>query len=288
MPPVLSVKNLTKRYGEFVVDLSFDVHEREVLAFLGPNGAGKSTMILSLLNAVRRDAGDIRIFDLPLDQNEVPIKQSIGMVFDEPRLFRDLTTRECLDLFAPLYPTWDRTYVDHLLVEFDIDVNKRIKHLSKGMRVKVGLALALAPKPKLLILDEPTSGLDPGMRRLFVEKVREAQEAFAPAILLTSHILKDVEDLADRVAFLYNGRIKTVLARADLDALTFFAGSSPTEIDIPALYSHSRRQSGGHRFSLVSAEPADAVAAALSERDAVVSERRPASLDDLYDLIVRE
>jgi len=220
----LEVHELEKRYSGFDLTASFSIQEGETLALIGPNGAGKTTIIYTLLNIIRRDGGQVQFFGLDLDRHEVEIKRHLGVFFEEPHLFDDLRVKHILDFFGSFYPTWDRQYTLRLLEEFEIDPDKRFKKLSKGMRAKVALTVAFAPKPKMLILDEPTSGLDPKMRRLFVEKVREAREEFSSAILLTSHIMRDVEDLADRIAFIEGGRIKLLQSREALKGWRIIEG----------------------------------------------------------------
>ena len=215
--PIVKVENVIKSYGQFRLNVSFEIFPGQTLALIGPNASGKTSLIYSLLNIVRRDSGRIQIFGSDLDKNEVAIKSRTGVVFESPRLFDSLLVRDLLTLYRSLYTTWDQDYAQSLLDDLEVETNKRCKQLSKGTRTKIALILALASKPQFLILDEPTAGLDPQMRRLFVQQIRSARVSFSPAILLTSHIMKDIEDLADQVAFINNGQIKLISSLAELD-----------------------------------------------------------------------
>ena len=203
----LRVDNLTKCYPGFQVNVSFSIAAGQTMALVGPNGSGKTTIIYALLNIVRRDQGEVSFFGQDLNQHESAIKKRIGIALDESSMFEDLTADNLLSFHGSFYPTWDSQYASRMMKDLAVEPHKRYKDLSRGTKKKLALIVALAPKPDLLILDEPSSGLDPGMRRLFVNLIREARSHFSPAILLTSHLLKDIEELANQVAFLQNGEI---------------------------------------------------------------------------------
>lgn len=213
---VLEVEGLEKRYKNFSLRVSFHLAPGEVLGVVGPNGAGKATMIHCLLRLVRPDGGRVRFFGLDLDQHEMAIKQRVGFFLEEAPLFRQMRASDVLKFFASFYPSWDWNLAEKMLQQFELDVTKEVSELSKGMRAKLSLVTALSHQPEFAILDEPTAGLDPGMRREFVQLVRTVLRDFSPAILLTSHIMADVEDLADRVAFLQEGKISLMESKSRL------------------------------------------------------------------------
>lgn len=282
----LEVHELRKRYRGFQLSVSFSIAEDETLAFVGPNGAGKTTLIYTLLNIVRRDEGRVRFFDLDLDRREVEIRQQLGVVFEHPHLFDELRVRRILEFWSSFYSTWDQRYALRLLEEFAVDPDKRFKKLSKGMRTKVALTLALAVKPRLLILDEPTAGLDPKMRRLFVEKIREARERFSPAVLLTSHIMRDVEDLADRIAFLEKGRIKLLESRRALETWRVVEGMCDGDFSIEAIGLKLRRAGQAKRFVLLTDRCDESLIDELRERGATVIGVFTPDLEEIYDWII--
>jgi len=286
MVKALEVNNLKKRYKGFDLAVSFSIEEGETLAFVGPNGAGKTTIIYTLLNIVRRDGGQVRFFGLDLDQHEVEIKQHLGVFFEEPRLFDELRVKHVLEFCESFYPTWDRQYAFRLLEEFAVDPTKRFKELSKGVRAKVALAVAFAPKPRMLILDEPTSGLDPKMRRTLVEKVREARELFSPAILLTSHIMKDVEDLADRVAFLEGGRIKLSQSRGALESWRIIEGTCEGSLSVEAVRFKLDRGASSSRFKMLTDHYEEKLLNELRARGATVTGVFIPDLEEIYNWVI--
>jgi len=213
---VLEVEGLEKRYKSFSLRVSFHLSPGEVLGVVGPNGAGKTTLIHCLLGIVKPDGGRVRFFGLDPDRHEVAIKQRVGFFLEDAPLFRQMRASDVLRFFASFYPRWDWSLAERMLQQFELEVTKKVSELSKGMRAKLGLVTAFSHRPELVILDEPTAGLDPGMRREFVQLVRTMLRDFGPAILLTSHIMADVEDLADRVAFLQEGEISLIESKTRL------------------------------------------------------------------------
>ncbi len=212
----LEVEGLEKHYKNFSLRVSFHLAPGEVLGVVGPNGAGKTTLIYCLLGIVKPDGGRVRFFGLEWDSHQIEIKRRVGFFLEEAPLFRQMRASDMLKFFASFYPSWDWDLAQRLIRRFELDVTKTVSKLSKGMRAKLGLVTAFSHRPQLVILDEPTAGLDPGMRREFVHVVRRMREEFNPAVLLTSHIMADVEDLADRVAFLQEGKISLIESKTRL------------------------------------------------------------------------
>lgn len=213
---VLEVEELEKRYRDFSLRVSFRLASGEVLGVVGPNGAGKTTLIHCVLGIVKRDRGRVRFFGLDVDQHEVEIKQRVGFFLEEAPLFRRMRASDVLKFFASFYPRWDWGLANKMIQQFELEVSKKVGELSKGMRAKLGLVTAFSHRPELVILDEPTAGLDPGMRRELVQIVRELRRDFHLTILLTSHIMADIEDLADRIAFLREGEVALIESKTQL------------------------------------------------------------------------
>ncbi|GBC83320.1 ABC transporter ATP-binding protein YtrB [bacterium HR10] len=283
---VLEVEGLEKRYRRFHLNVSFSMEVGETLAFIGPNGAGKTTLMYTLLNIVRRDGGRVRFFGLDLDRHEVEIKRRVGFLFEEPRLFKTLRVRHLLEVFKTFYPSWDQSYALRLLGECGLDPEKRFHKLSKGMRTQVAVIIALAPRPRLLIFDEPTAGLDPKMRRWLKEKIREAREEFGPALLLTSHIMRDVEDLADRIAFLDNGRIALLRHREELAKWRIIEGTCDGSLTVGAVKFRFVREGETHRFRLLVERDDDRLREDLRRCGAKITNVFAPDLEELYDWII--
>jgi ABC-2 type transport system ATP-binding protein len=207
-PDVISVSQLVKRFGRVVAldGLDLEVGRGEVHGFLGPNGAGKTTTLRVLLGLLRADAGTVRLLGGDPWHDAVALHRRLAFVPGDVELWPNLTGGEAIDLFARLRGGLDRQRRDALCERFDLDPTKKGRTYSKGNRQKVALISALASDVELLLLDEPTAGLDPLMEAVFQDCIREAKAAGA-TVLLSSHILAQVEVLADRISIIRQGRI---------------------------------------------------------------------------------
>jgi ABC-2 type transport system ATP-binding protein len=186
--------------------LELDVADGEVHGFLGPNGAGKTTTIRVLLGLLRADAGDVRLLDGDPWRDAVALHRRLAYVPGDVTLWPTLTGGEVIDLLGRLGGGLDPRRRDQLLERFDLDPRKKSRDYSKGNRQKVGLVAALASRVELLLLDEPTSGLDPLMEETFRQVVTEETRGEGRTVLLSSHILSEVEALCDRVSIIRQGR----------------------------------------------------------------------------------
>ena len=208
MSNILQVQNLSKSYGTFALkDVSFEISEGYIMGFIGPNGAGKTTTIKSILNMVGFSSGEINVFGLDNRGNAEKINEQIGVVMDSPFYVDDWTAKEVEGAVSPFYSRWSGDRYAPLLKKFDIDKKKKIKELSRGMRVKLMLAVALSHDAKLLILDEPTSGLDPVARDELCDLLGEFVEDESRSVLFSTHITSDLEKIADFITFILNGEI---------------------------------------------------------------------------------
>ena len=206
--PVIVTEGLTRRFGRRrgINDVTVAVDRGEVFGFLGPNGAGKSTTIRLLLGLYRPTAGRAAVFGLDPCGHSVQVHRRVGYLPGELVLFPRLTGRQLLDRFAGIRGPIDNRYRDELIDRFGVELDRQVRTLSKGNVQKIGLLLAFAHRPELLILDEPTSGLDPLLQdefaRLVSETAREGRTVF-----LSSHDLDEVQRLVDRLAIIKDGRI---------------------------------------------------------------------------------
>ncbi|MDW4397061.1 ABC transporter [Staphylococcus saprophyticus] len=236
MEEVVKINNLQKKFGNFKAldNVSFTVNKGEVLGFIGPNGAGKSTTLRILLGAIKRDAGDVEIFDKDVWKESLKIHKRISYVPGDIALWGNLTGGEIIDLFMKLHGNGDTEKRDDLIKRFELDPKKKAKGYSKGNRQKVGLIAALSVDSDLYIFDEPTSGLDPLMEVVFQEEV-EIIKNNGKSILLSSHILSEVERLADRVAIIRQGEIVESGTLNELRHLTRSTIMIETETDVANL-----------------------------------------------------
>jgi ABC-2 type transport system ATP-binding protein len=207
---VLQTHDLSLSYGRLrAVDrLNIRVDQGEIYGFLGRNGAGKTTTIRMLMGVIRPDAGRIELLGFRGKRIGIKQKRRIGYVSQEQHFYPWMTCRVLGDFVSGFYPTWDRAEFDRLLSVLDVPPNRRVSHLSGGMRVKLALALALAHHPPILILDEPTSGLDPVARREFLEIVRRQARKHQRTTFFSSHLVDEVERVADRVGIVHHGRLQ--------------------------------------------------------------------------------
>lgn len=217
---VIETAELTRRFGKITaVDrLSLQVPQGSVFAFLGPNGAGKTTTIKMLMNLIGAHSGSARI--LGQDSKKLGPRQfqRIGYVSENQELPLWMTVKAFLDYCKPLYPTWDDRFCEKLLADFELPLNRKIKHLSRGMKAKTAMLSSLAYRPELLVLDEPFTGLDPLVRDEFITAVKELIKSEKWTIFISSHDLPEVEQLADRVGIIDKGKLRLVENTADLRA----------------------------------------------------------------------
>ena len=230
MDKLVEVKGLQKNFGQFqaLKDVSFEVNAGEVLGYIGPNGAGKSTTIRILLGIIRATQGKVQIFGKDVWQDSIEIHKKIAYVPGDVYLWPNLSGGETIDLFLKLHGAINQEKRDQLIKKFDLNPKKKVRSYSKGNRQKIALIAALATEAELYIFDEPTSGLDPLMEAVFQEEVKGLKAA-GKAIILSSHILSEVEKLADRVAVIRKGEIVETGTLNDLRHLTRYQYKVETE-----------------------------------------------------------
>ncbi len=205
---ILEVKDLKKSYKEFTLNnLSFKLEKGYIMGFIGPNGAGKSTTIKLIMNLINRDGGEISVFGLDNIKDERCIKQRIGFVYDENHFYDELSITEMKGIIAPFYKGWSDKDFERYLKDFDLPPRKKIKELSKGMKTKFSLAVALSHDADFIIMDEPTSGLDPVFRSEILDILASFIQDEKKAVLFSTHITTDLEKIADYITFINNGEL---------------------------------------------------------------------------------
>ena len=207
--PAIQIDGLAKRFGrERVLDaLSLRVEQGQTFGFLGVNGAGKTTTIRALLGLLKPDAGQVRVLGMDPLRESMAVRRRVGYLAEDQRMFGWMTVRQIMSFIAPFYPTWNDALAKRLADQFELPVRTRVKHLSKGQNVRLGLLLALAHEPELVILDDPTLGLDPIMRKQVLRDVVSHLQGAGRTVFFSSHLLYEIEPVADMVAILHHGRI---------------------------------------------------------------------------------
>jgi len=208
MDKVLEVKALKKEYKGFVLDeVSFCVEPKSVVGFIGTNGSGKSTTIKSILGLINSKSDLINYFGLPFKSNEKIIKKRLGIVLDDGCFYETLTINQMKNVIAPAYDNWEENVFNELLFRFGLNSKQKLSTLSKGMKMKFSIALALAHHAELIIMDEPTSGLDPLTRNELVLLLQQIVKKENCSIFFSTHIISDLEKVADKIIFIDKGKI---------------------------------------------------------------------------------
>jgi ABC-2 type transport system ATP-binding protein len=217
MENILELQSVQKRYKGFVLDgISLSFPQGYILGLIGPNGAGKTTTIKILMNMVKRDGGDVRVFGLDPKKNAKQIKNKVGYLGEEQHFYGNKTVAWTGNFVSAFYDNWDTNTFQSLLTSFQISRTKKTRELSKGMKVRFSLVLALSHHPELLILDEPTAGLDPVIRREVLELLRKKSKNEGKSVIISSHITDDIMRTADLVAFLVEGKIALTSEKDEL------------------------------------------------------------------------
>lgn len=285
-PSAIVIEHFTKRYGSrtAVDDLSLDVPAGSVLGFLGQNGAGKTTTIRALLDLIRPDAGRLAVLGMDSRLDAVALRRRVGYLPEEPAYYSWMTVDEILRFNAAFFPKWDRDLERRLVSDFGLPRDRRIRELSRGMKAKVGLVLALGSRPEILILDDPTSGLDAVVRREFLEAMIANVHAEGGTVFFSTHLLHEMERVADQVAVLHQGKLRL---RSSLEALkaefkkirVVYPEGVPESFPIPRLL---RTERNGHH-ALLTVERCDPGASAeLIKSGASSVEILDLSLEEIF------
>ena len=208
MTNAIEIRGLCKSFGDFALDhIDLTLPGGSIMGLIGENGAGKTTTIKCILNLIRRDAGEISIWDRDNLREERAAKAGVGVVLDECFFHDSLRPRDLDRVLGPVFPDWDRGLYGDYLDKFRLPANKLIREFSRGMKMKLSLAAALAHRPRLLILDEATAGLDPVVRDEILDEFLAFIQDEEHAILISSHITSDLEKAADYITYLHQGKV---------------------------------------------------------------------------------
>lgn len=208
MENILQVEDLTKNYSDFKLDnVSFAIPKGSIMGLVGENGAGKSSTINAILNLIKVDGGSVTLLGKRNEEIDKATREQIGVVFDGSNLPGSLTPQKINKVLSNIYTSWDENLYFSYLKNMQLPKGKKIKKFSKGMKVKLSIAVVLAHRPKLLILDEATSGLDPIVREEILDMFLDFVQDEEHGILASSHITSDFEKVADYITFIHNGNV---------------------------------------------------------------------------------
>jgi len=284
---VITIEGVCKRFGRNTVlhGLNLCIPRGQTFAFLGRNGAGKTTTIRMLLGLLKPDAGQIRVLGLNPARDAMEIRRRVGYLAEDQAMFGWMRVEQIIRFMAPFYPTWDKDLANRYLQQFELPRRTRVKHLSKGQTVRLSLLLALAHQPELVILDDPTLGLDPIMRKEFIRDVIDHLQGSGVSVFFSSHLLYEVEPVADAVAILDRGRIvraaETEQLRAEVKRLIVTTEEYKSLGEVPGLLDVKH---GGKKVALV-VEAAEA-AMQVMERAGLKPEVVDLNLDEIFEAYV--
>lgn len=217
MKNILEIKNLSKKYDGFELkNINIELPKGTIMGFIGENGAGKSTTIKAILNVIKRDSGQIKLFGLDNIEEEKYIKENIGVVLDDSFLSEYLNPIDINKIMKNIYSSWDEKLYFKYIDSFKLPKEKKTKDYSSGTKMKLKIAVALSHHPRLLILDEPTSGLDPVARNEILDIFQDFIQDEEHGIFVSSHITTDLEHIADYITFINNGEIIFTETRDEL------------------------------------------------------------------------
>jgi len=283
---IIHVSELTRQFGATTAldSVCLAMPRGAVYGLVGPNGAGKTTLIKHLLGLLRAESGWVRVFGLDPVADPVGVLSRIGYLSEERDLPGWMRVDELIRYSRAFYSAWDDAYAEELRQAFALDATTKTRHLSKGQKARVGLLIALAHRPELLVLDEPSSGLDPLVRRDILGAIMRTIADEGRTVLFSSHLLEEVEQVADHVTMISRGAIAL---SAPLDAIkrshrcvtVRFAESRPQP---PTLAGVLRWDGGGREWTAVYRDGPGELRAAVAEWGArIVTERVP-SLDEIF------
>ncbi|MDX1926059.1 MAG: ABC transporter ATP-binding protein [Pirellulaceae bacterium] len=217
-PPVVQIDKLTRRFDTKLAlnDLTLTIPRGGVFGLIGGNGAGKTTLLRHILGMLKAQSGSVRVFGLDPVENPVGVLGRIGYLSEDRNLPNWMRVRDLMRYTQAFYPGWDEKYAEELRDAFDLDPQAKVKSLSRGQRARAGLLIALAYRPDLLVLDEPSSGLDPVVRRDILGAIIRTIGEEGRTVLFSSHLLDEVERVADRVAIIHQG---TIMLTASMDEI---------------------------------------------------------------------
>ncbi len=242
----IEIKGLEKTLRKFHLGpIDLEIPTGYIVGFIGENGAGKTTTIKTILGLLKKEAGSIKIFDKDFDQHRKEILEDIGFVFDELNFPERIKIKSINKIMQGIYSKWDAKLFEKYCKDFGLDESKKIKNLSRGMKMKLSVAIALSHDAKLLLLDEATAGLDPVVREEILDMLMDYIQDGTRTVILSSHILSDLEKIADYIAFIHKGQLEFFEEKDKLtDEFVIISCSDETKslIGMPAIVAERKQK----------------------------------------------
>lgn len=284
--PIIEIRDLKRSFGQKIAldGVSLSIPTGGVFGLIGGNGAGKTTLLKHTLGLLAAQTGSVRVFGLDPVADPVGTLGRIGYLSENRDLPDWMRIHQLISYSQAFYPNWDPDYAESLRDLFELDPNAVVKSLSRGQRARAGLLVALAHRPDLLILDEPSSGLDPVVRRDILGAIIRTIADEGRTVLFSSHLLDEVERVADRIAILHGGRIQ-LNARmdqvlSDHRRVQVRLASAVQQFPLEGIWIQS--QGSGQDWSLVAGGEVDAIRATVSRLGAEILAIEPMNLDDIF------
>lgn len=250
MKNAIEFKNVTKNYTDFALDdVSFTVPKGYITGLIGENGAGKTTLLKMMMQLTGMNRGEIIINNQPLVRRDKKILDDIYIIFDEAYLNEAITPKDYQPIYSHIYSKWNQMKYFELLNQFNLPLEKKIADFSKGMKVKLNFALAFASNPSILLLDEATSGLDPFIREEILDLLLDYIQDETKTVLLSTHIISDLDKIADKIIFIQNGQVKFEQMKDNIDenyGLALLSDDELKNFELDAL-TYYRKSTFGHR-----------------------------------------
>ncbi len=281
---MIELKAVTKRFGKATAldALDLTVPQGAVYALIGPNGAGKTTAIRHVTGMLRPDAGEVLLSGEPIFEN-VPVKERIYCIPDEPWYFPMATTRDMMEFTGRMYPRFDALRYKRLRDAFVLDENRPLRRLSRGQKKQAAFWLALSARPEVLVLDEPVDGLDPVMRRQVWSLIMEDVAEDEMTVLVSSHNLRELEDVCDHVGILQKGRCLLEKSVAELQGSTVkVVLALPEGAALPEGLPILHRSEAGRLQTLILRGTEAEAAALLRPAGPVFLETQPLTLEEIF------
>ncbi len=286
MSSLISVKGLSRHFGSLPVldGVDLEIPAGRVFGLVGENGSGKTTLIRHCLGLLRAQAGEVRVFGRDPVEDPAEVLGRIGFLSEDRDLPDWMTVREILRFQAPFYSSWDHALAERMRVKFGLAETAKTSQLSRGQKAKLGLLVALAHRPELLLLDEPSSGLDPLARREILEALIQTTIADGRTVFFSSHLLDEIERVCDWIGFLIRGRIVVQGAASEIlerhrKLVVRFEANQP---GVPSL--DGARTIGGRdkEWTVVSLSSLDQLSHELTRRGARIVHDQSSSLEEIF------
>lgn len=284
--PVIEIQHLTRQFGKTTAldDVSLSVPEGGVFGLVGENGAGKSTLLKHVLGLLRAEQGSVRVFGFDPVADPVGVLGQIGYLSEDRDMPDWMRVGALMSYTSAFFPNWDQSFAEELRKMFDLDVKQKVGSLSRGQKARIGLLLALAHRPPLLVLDEPSSGLDPVVRRDILGAIIRTVADEGRTVLFSSHLLDEVQRVSDHVAMLHRGQV--VLSQPLDDVLQsrhrFTVRFEEPRTDAPQLAGALRCDGEGREWTVICNGQRDEVEAQIAAGKGEILERTAPSLDEIF------